>query len=290
MVFIWRYNELMKKLIYILFLLPLSISAFPPVTHGIVASQISQCDADAQKYIDSAGITNATEKTAICNCVKQLKDSSLWTSMKAVYPLLGRSSSACKWNLKDIRQNDAAYRLSFFGGITFDSLGITGNGANSYANTSFIPAYNFDSIQGNSFGAVIVNNIDAVQLPMGIRPSGSGNALSFSTRISNIAYSGNVGAQLSVTNTDARGVYISTRTNRSTSKFFRNGTLLINNGAYVPDAYTTPIYLLARNHINNPEFIITNTIGFAFIGSALTDAQASTLYNIINTFKNTLGR
>ncbi len=258
----------------------------------------STCDADAQIFIDSTRAKDTVQIRAICTLVKQLKDSSLWNSMKAIYPFVGGSATVdtldrYRFNLKDPRYYvtapNAAYCLVYGGGATSTILGLKGNGANSYANTSFIPANDFDSIQGNSFGAVIVNNIDAVQLPMGIRPN-SGNALSFSTRISNIAYSGNVGAQLSVTNTDARGVYISTRTNRSTSKFFRNGTLLINNGAYVPDAYTIPIYLLARNYINSPEFIITNTIGFAFIGSALTDAQASTLYNIINTFKNTLGR
>lgn len=289
----------MVKKLFISILLFCSIGLFGQGNRFAGFGYKSTCDADAQIFIDSTRAKDPVQIRAICTLVKQLKDSSLWNSMKAIYPFVGGSATVdtldrYRFNLKDPRYYvtapNAAYCLVYAGGATSTILGLKGNGANSYANTSFIPAYNFDSIQGNSFGAVIVNNIDAVQLPMGIRPFGSGNALSFSTRISNIAYSGNVGAQLSATNTDARGIYISTRTNRSTSKLFRNGTLLINNGAYVPDPYTLPIYLLARNYINNPEFIITNTIGFAFIGSALTDAQASTLYNIINTFKNTLGR
>ena len=290
MVFIWRHNELMKKLIYILFLLPLSISAFPPVTHGIVASQISQCDADAQKYIDSAGITNATEKTAICNCVKQLKDSSLWTSMKAVYPLLGRSSSACKWNLKDIRQNDAAFRLVFFGGITFDSLGITGNGSNGYSNTFFTPSLNYDSLQAGSYGVYLSKNVDELGCAIGMRVTASPNAVSLFPRVSNIAYCSFTSTQIAVANTDSRGIYITTRLNSASSKTFKNGSLLATHNTYVAATYNKPMFLLARNDDLGAAFFSTNTIGFAFIGTPLTDAQSSTLYNIINTFKTTLGR
>ena len=248
------------------------------------------CPVEALKFIDSSGITNQTEKDAVCTLVKQLKDSSLWTSMQAVYPLLGRSSSSCKWNLMDIRQNDAAVRLVFFGGITFDSLGITGNGSNGYANTFFTPYWNYDSLQGGSYGVYLSKNVDELGCAIGMRVTVDPNAVSLAPRVSNIAYCSFTSTQTAVANTDSRGIYITTRLNRASSKTFKNGSLLVTHNTYVAANYNKPMFLLARNDDAGAAFFSTNTIGFAFIGSALTDAQSSTLYIIINTFKTTLGR
>ena len=55
--------------------------------------------------------------------------------LDAVYPFLGGTSSSCKWNLKDPRNLDAAFRLTFSGGWTFSSTGALPNGVNAYANT-----------------------------------------------------------------------------------------------------------------------------------------------------------
>lgn len=248
------------------------------------------CPVEALKFIDSSGITNQTEKDAVCTLVKQLKDSALWTSMRAVYPLLGRSSSSCKWNLMDIRQNDAAFRLVFFGGITFDSLGITGNGSNGYANTFFIPSLDYDSLQAGSYGVYLSKNVDELSCAIGMRVTVNPNAVSFTPRLSNIAYFSFTSTQTAVANTDSRGIYITTRLNRASSKTFKNGSLLVTHNTYVAATYNKHMFLLARNDDSGAAFFSTNTIGFAFIGSALTDAQSSTLYNIINTFKTTLGR
>ena len=68
-------------------------------------------DADAQRFIDSSGISNNTNKLALYNLAKQLKDSSLWAKFIAIYPMIGGTASTTKWNLKDPRDLDAAYRL-----------------------------------------------------------------------------------------------------------------------------------------------------------------------------------
>src|SRR6476619_7918758 len=63
-------------------------------------------DADAKRFIDSSGITWSSQKLAINNFVKQLKDSSLWTKFLAVYPMVGGTANTTKWNLKDPRDLD----------------------------------------------------------------------------------------------------------------------------------------------------------------------------------------
>lgn len=278
---------MVKRIIILLFVFS---SAYGQANRFAGFGSRNTCPVEALKFIDSSGITNQTEKDAVCTLVKQLKDSALWTSMSAAYPLLGRSSSSCKWNLMDIRQNDAAFRLVFFGGITFDSLGITGNGSNGYANTFFTPYLNYDSLQAGSYGVYLSKNVDEPSCAIGMRVTVTPNAVSLVPRVSNIAYCSFTSTQTAVANTDSRGIYITTRLNRASSKTFKNGSLLATHNTYVADTYNKPMFLLARNDDAGAAFFSANTIGFAFIGTPLTDAQSSTLYNIINTFKTTLGR
>ncbi len=55
-------------------------------------------DADAQAFIDAAGITDATQQSAIRTLVGDLKTYSIWSKMKAIYPFCGGTASSHKWN------------------------------------------------------------------------------------------------------------------------------------------------------------------------------------------------
>ena len=61
-------------------------------------------DSDAQAYFDrvttAGGTLTTTEKTAVNQLVINLKANSLWTPMKAIYPMVGSSAAACAQNLK----------------------------------------------------------------------------------------------------------------------------------------------------------------------------------------------
>ena len=90
--------------------------------HDLINNSITY-DVDAQKFIDSSGLSDTTQKIAINNFVKQLKDSSLWTKFVAVYPMVGGTATTTKWNLKDPRNLDAAYRLTFNGAPVYAEIG-----------------------------------------------------------------------------------------------------------------------------------------------------------------------
>ena len=92
-------------------------------------------DTDAQAFITAAGIINATQQSAVNQLVLDLKSANIWTKIKAAYPMVGGTATSCKFNLKDARDLDAAYRLVFSGGGTFSSNGYLPNGTNAYANT-----------------------------------------------------------------------------------------------------------------------------------------------------------
>ena len=90
-----------------------SISLFN-TAHSILARSASGgVDPDAQAFITAASITDPTQQSAINQLVVDLKGYSIWTKMSAIYPMVGGTASSHKFNLKDPRDLDAAFRLVF---------------------------------------------------------------------------------------------------------------------------------------------------------------------------------
>jgi hypothetical protein len=107
-------------------------------SHGIIASQIASFDADAVAFFNrvttAGGTLSTTEKQAVNQLVLDLKANSLWTPMKAIYPMVGASAEACKQNLKS-----SSFTGTFSSGWTFASTGVTPNGTSAFMNTFFNP-------------------------------------------------------------------------------------------------------------------------------------------------------
>ena len=141
-------------------------------------------DADAQAFIDAAGITDATQQSAINTLVTDLKGYGIWTKMKAIYPFVGGTSSTHKWNLKDPRDLDAAFRLVFAGGITHSSTGALWNGTNGYANTYLSPATSLTTSSGHFSYYSRSNPANAAQYEMGTSEVIGGLAVRFNAIIS----------------------------------------------------------------------------------------------------------
>jgi hypothetical protein len=96
---------------------------------------------------------------AVNQLVLDLKAASIWTKMKAIYPFVGGTASLHKWNLKDPRDLDAAFRLTFFGGWTHTTNGAQGNGTNSYADSFFIPSTQYSVIDNAALSVYSRTNI-----------------------------------------------------------------------------------------------------------------------------------
>ena len=103
-------------------------------SNGIIASQIASFDADALAFFSrvttAGGSLSTTEKSAVNQLVLDLKSYSIWTKMKAIYPMVGASAAACAQNLKS-----SSFTGTFNGGWTYASSGVTPNGTSGYMDT-----------------------------------------------------------------------------------------------------------------------------------------------------------
>ena len=95
-------------------------------------------DPDAELFITNAKIGDAVQQEAINNFVLELKKDSLWKKFGAIYPMVGGTSFSTKWNLKDPRDLDEAYRITWNGAPVFASTGVTCLTVNDWGDTHLI--------------------------------------------------------------------------------------------------------------------------------------------------------
>ena len=253
-------------------------------------------DADAQAFITAAGITDATQKTAVNQLVLDLKSANIWTKMKAIYPIVGGTASTHKYNLKDPRDLDAAFRLIFATGMTHSSTGMLGNGTSGFANTMFNTQTNFSSNNAcisfynrtniGSVSGVIYGNSDNVTTYLPLTqcyPNLSGNTTS---DMQDFNY------RISVANSDRRGMYISTRSANNNFKLFKNNALFGSNTGIQPQTNfpNSNLTIDAFNYNGTTGNYLACEISFFSMSTSLTDAEALSLYNAVQTYQTTLAR
>jgi hypothetical protein len=262
---------------------------------GVVPS----IDPDAQAFLTAAAITDPTITSAIDTLVVQLKADGIWTKMKAIYPFVGGTATTHKYNLKDPRDLDVAFRLQFFGGITHSSNGITGNASNGYANTFFNPnniltannthtsIYSRTNIAQTSidFGGESSSNINRIMMHLKWSDNNSYNDM-YNSISERITYSQGI----SIPSTR---LYIASRTSNVLFKLFRDGAQVGTNTNTVTGLTPLPninMFICARNSsgvFNNPS---SRNYAFTSIGDGLTDTEAVNLTTAVNTFQTSLSR
>lgn len=261
-----------------------------PITEGF-----SAYDADALAFINAAGITNSTQIGAINVLVIDLKSFGLWTKMRAIYPFVGGTASAHKFNLKNPQDTNEAFRLVFNGGWTHSATGALPNGTNAFANTFLIPSTNLPN-----FDAHLSYYSRSNLAPGTLRCSiGSYNASFTSAHQiiiranTNDTFFGviNAGVSANVLNINTQGHYIASRTASNVLNIHKNGILLATNNALITSIPNDqPLYIAARRDGLGITGYDNKETAFASIGDGLTDTEAANLYTTVQAFQTTLGR
>ena len=250
-------------------------------------------DADATAFITAAEITDATQQSAIDTLVKDLKTYGIWSKMKAIYPFVGGTSSSHKWNLKDPRDLDAAFRLVFSGGWTHSSTGALPNGTNAYADTKLNNLSNF-SQNSTHFSYYSRTNSNGVEVEVGARVTPgtvhAGGLLEI--RTSGITYLG-VNQALgyaSFSDSDSRAFYMANRTASNVLNGWRNSTKSVTSTTVSSSPVNLNTFIAALNENGSPLYYTTKECAFASIGDGLTDTEAANLYTAVQAYQTTLSR
>lgn len=245
-------------------------------------------DSDAQAFFTASGLTGTTNLNAINQLVLDLKGYGIWTKMKAIYPFIGGTAALHKWNLKDPRDLNAAFRLVFNGGWTHSATGALPNGTNGYADTFLNPI--ISSTNHLSFYSRTL--AVGIQIEMGCW-DGLGAAMSQIRPAVNYV-SGNPGTTVMnfTTTTDARGFWLGSRRATNDREVYRNGVseavTTTNDTTALPNF---KIYIGARNSANNNVELYSNKeCAFASIGDGLTDTEAANFYTAVQAYQTTLSR
>jgi len=252
---------------------------------------VAAVDPDAQAFITAAAITDPTQQSAINTLVVDLKGYSIWTKMEAIYPMVGSTSSQHKYNLKDPRDLDAAFRMTFHGGVTHSSNGIT-FATNGYADTKWLPSAN-STTSNVSEGAYSRTNLTADYALFGsLDLSFSGVSVSPKASAGNTFFSANNNLSDGNANfvTDTRGLFHVNKDSLTVTRLFKNGSSIrtATVGSTTPPAFA--LYLGARNYAGTTQSYFNGNLAFGFLGDTLTLTEGANFYTAVQAFQTTLGR
>jgi hypothetical protein len=249
-------------------------------------------DTDAQAFITAAGITNATQQSAVNQLVLNLKSANIWTKMKAIYPIVGGTATTHKWNLKNPLDTNAAYRLTYTTGWTHSSTGMKPSSA--YAETFL----NGTVLGGTSIHTSTYTRTQATdtnhRIEIGAFDGTNFNASSayYSTTGKFVTYGINNAANLATNaTTNTLGFQIGSRTSATSLKLYWNGSLLSTNTNSSSNQTNQTFFLGGyKNNVGVGADFSNRELSFVSIGDGLTDTESSNFYTAVNNYQTTLGR
>jgi len=223
-------------------------------------------DLDASKVIEAVRSTGVTITPAMRHyahyLISNMKNIGTWQLSNAVYGFVGGTANSHKWNWKDLRDVDAAFRLVYSGTFTHSDTGSLPTSSSSVANSFFNPSLNLSINSAHiSFysGTNIQNNFYDISAGAGFRMYGRGSGFIGGNLSSNTFHQ--------IATGDSLGWYGINRINSSQSSVFKNGVLntITNTSSFLPNALTR---IFGENTVSS-----LRQGRLVTIGSGLTETQ-----------------
>lgn len=249
----------------------------------------------AQTFIDIALITDSTQISAINQLISDLQTANLWNKLKAIYPFVGGTAHSHKFNLKDPRDLNEAFRLTYYNtNFQHDANGVLNlNTANAmFMNTNLIP---FNVLPNNSTHLSIYSRTNLMSTSSDIGcDEGTSNRMFIDIKFTNSLfytdfYNATSGRLTTNIGTNpSTGLFIGNRESSTNLNSWQNGiklaTLTTLNSTTLPSVKTIRISGLGTQYQTQRQY------AFASIGEGFTDSEALAYYNIVQAYQTTLGR
>ena len=251
-------------------------------------------DPDAQAFISAALITGTTQQNAMASLVSDLKGTSgnttsgtdVWSKLRAFYPMCPIDATtftldACKWNLINPLDTDAAFRMTWVNSPTVTYEGVKGDGTSAYGNTHFVESAQMTA--GNN--GMTRDSFDIVNQYYQIIAGADYPKLSF--RRSTVSYSGNV----QLIHTAAPEICTISRLTATDFTVYKDGTSIATSATSTTTQANQPMFVLSSsNQYGNPiDPVALGLTAFA-IHDGLTANEAQDISDAITNFNTALGR
>jgi lysophospholipase L1-like esterase len=247
---------------------------------------------EAADFITAAGITDSTQIAAVTTLVSDLKSAGLWWKLRAIYPFVGGTSSAHKFNLRNAVDSDSAYRLTYYNTPTHDANGIT-FADDSKADTKFTQnqqsAFTFGNISLHYYSRTANASPEGVDMGMG-----TGSVLRLGFRLGSQSYtevnqSGGSGVGESYLN--GLGFFSTARANNlNLRSFYRNGVLIRDTADAATNTPLGTLLIGDQNLTGSNSYPSNRNCAYAAFGYGLTAVEEATHYTIVQAYQTALGR
>ena len=255
-----------------------------PLISSMNKTSLPSYTARTTAFASATAITDTTILGALNTFDLGLISNGLDTKMKALYPMVGGTSTTCKYNFMNAVDSNSAFRLQFFGGGTFSANGYKPNGTNAYANTFYNQTTQGDSPNSGHLSYYSRTNSNGAEVEIGA----TGGAYTLlEIRTSDVTYPLiNQSGTTSFSDTDSFGFYVANRTASNVINGWKSGIKKVSG--------TTTSTFVTYSNLTIGGLTTTNysakECAFASIGDGMTDSQATTFYNLVQALQTALSR
>jgi hypothetical protein len=234
---------------------------------------------------------NLTEETAYDTMICGMVTDGTWcgTTIDALYIFATNTTTTANLNLCS-----SSYALTSHGTISFSAdHGYTGNGTTGYLDTGFNASTaggNF-TLNSGHVGAYVLTSRSSNQNYFEV---GSSDKVSSATSIQPLAggdvfASVNDGGSNVVTNSNAQGLWIGSRTGSVTQTIYKNGSSFGTPNNASVSVNNLNFYISARNGAGTADDFSTDQLSAVFFGAGLNATKAGNISSRINAFMTALG-
>lgn len=257
----------------------------------IIAASRRSADADAEALIAAilgdGGSLTSDELSAIRYFIPYLKSKSIWSQIKALYLMVGGDAIGCKYNAKDPRDLDAAFRLVFYNSPTFDGNGVQWDGSSTYAETfcAIDPDLDINSLHLSYYSR---QNTSSSGVELGAFSSSVFYMQIYYSPLGKSSWSYPSGDEILQSAPSSLGAFTGSRQDSSHSSIYQGNTLIGTSGTTSTALISTTVHLGHANELAG--FYTDRQCAGASIGLGLTDQNILDLNAGWQIFNTMLGR
>ena len=248
-------------------------------------------DPDAQAFLTAAGITDETQESAVNQLVLDLKSAGIWTKMDVVWPIVGGTATAHKYNLVDPQDTDAAYRMTFNGTFTHNANGAKPTTEGGWGDTHWIPNSEAPFTNGVHWSMNVHTAVSGGNYNMGIAQLGDWALINAYQSGSTDYWSAGTGGYLTNAGDSPADYILGTSNGSDFRALYDDGVQVASNTTGgIGTAQTIPAAVWGVNKSDGPGDFTTDTLNFITIGDYLDSTEVAALNTAIVDFNTTLGR